>query len=317
MLTDALILILGLGILALGAEFLVRGGSSMASHLGMTPLLVGLTVVAFGTSAPELLVSVGGSLKGQDDIAVGNVIGSNIFNVGFILAVVALLNPINVKLSALKLDAPIVVGVSLISALVAVSGVISRPEGMALVVLLVAYTLLNIRLARKEAKTEVGMEFEVGVPKPATSILLDLGLIVGGLVLLMVGSSFLVGSTTRIAQAMNISDAVIGLTIVAAGTSAPELATSVIAAKRKQSDIAVGNVIGSNIFNLLGILGLSAIANPLNLSSFPFGDFWIMTAFSAAIIPMLWYSRRLCRWEGGLLLLGYVFYIWARWPGSG
>ena len=141
-------------------------------------------------------------------------------------------------------------------------------------------------------------------------------MIFGGLILLMLGSHFLLGSATRIAQMLNISDAVIGLTIVAAGTSTPELATSVVAAIRKHSDIAIGNVIGSNVFNILGILGLSTIVKPLSLSNFSFGDFWVMVVFSIAILPLMWTSRKLCRWEGGLLLLGYILFVWSRWPNS-
>lgn len=316
MTTDILYLLFGLGILTLGAEVLVRGGSSLARHLGMTPLLVGLTVVAFGTSTPEMLVSVGGSIKGQDEIALGNVIGSNIFNVGFILGIVALIYPINVKYSVLKLDAPTVFFASLIAVFVAFSGVVSRFEGSLLLVLLLAYTFVNIRLARNEIKAEVTNEYEKGIPKPTKSIWVDIFLILGGLVFLMLGSHFLLEAATRIAQVMNISDAVIGLTIVAAGTSMPELATSVVAAIRRHSDIAIGNVIGSNIFNILGILGLSSVVKPLSLANFSFDDFWVMTAFSIAILPLLWTSRRLCRWEGALLLLGYFFYIWSRWPDS-
>ncbi len=316
MITDTIILILGLGILTLGAEVLVRGGSSLASHLGMTPLLVGLTVVAFGTSTPEMLVSVGGSLKGQDDIALGNVVGSNIFNMGFILAVVALINPITVKLNILKFDAPVVICVCLLAVFVAYSGVVSRFEGLVLLALLATYTFVNIWVARKEAKTEIINEFEEGIPKPTKSVFLDLVMIAGGLILLMIGSNFLLESATGIAKAINISDSVIGLTIVAAGTSMPELATSIVAALRKHSDIAIGNVIGSNIFNILGILGLSALVKPLSVSNFPFGDFWIMAVFSVAVLPLLWTSRRLCRVEGVLLLLGYVFYVWTCWPES-
>ena len=316
MTADVILLLLGLGILTLGADVLVRGGSSLARHLGMTPLLVGLTVVAFGTSMPEMLVSVGGSLKGQDELALGNVVGSNIFNVGFILAIIALISPINIKYSVLKLGAPAVIVTALIAVVVAYSGLVSRFEGFLLLLLLFAYTFVNIRLARSEVKTEVISEFEEGIPKPTKSIWLDVALIFGGLILLMLGSHFLLGSATRIAQMLNISDAVIGLTIVAAGTSTPELATSVVAAIRKHSDIAIGNVIGSNVFNILGILGLSTIVKPLSLSNFSFGDFWVMVVFSIAILPLMWTSRKLCRWEGGLLLLGYILFVWSRWPNS-
>lgn len=317
MATNILFLIAGLGILILGAELLVRGGSSLALHLGMTPLLVGLTVVAFGTSTPEMLVSVGGSIKGQDEIALGNVIGSNIFNVGFILATVALIFPINVKCSVLKLDAPVMIFVCFIALIVARSGIISRLEGLLFLLLLFAYTAVNIRLAKNETTAEVRTEFEDGIPRITKSMRTDIILIVGGLFLLMAGSKVLLSAATRIAQIMNISDAVIGLTIVAAGTSMPELATSMVAAIRKHSDIAIGNVIGSNIFNILGILGLSSLVKPLRLSNFGFVDFWVMTFFSIVIFPLLWSSRKLCRWEGGLLLFGYVVYVWSLWPSHG
>ena len=316
MLIDILILLLGLSILTAGAELLVRGGSSLARHLGMTPLLVGLTVVAFGTSAPEMLVSVGGSIKGQDEIALGNVIGSNIFNIGFILATVALIFPINVKCSVLKLDAPAVIVTCFIALIIAYSGIVSRFEGFLLLFLLFAYTAVNIRLAKNETKAEVSTEFEEGIPGATKSICTDIFLIIGGLFLLIAGSQVLLRAATRIAQTLDISDAVIGLTIVAAGTSMPELATSIVAAARRQSDIAVGNVIGSNIFNILGILGLSSIVKPLSLFNFGFTDFWVMAFFSVAMFPLLWSSRKLCRWEGGLLLFGYILYVWSRWPSS-
>ena len=314
MLLDALILIVGLAVLSLGAEILVRGGSSLATNLGMTPLLVGLTIVAFGSSTPEMLVGVSGALKGQDNIVLGNVVGSNIFNVGFILAIVAVINPITVKVSVIKFDAPIVVGVSLLSIFTAYSGLISRLEGICLLLLLASYTAVNIWLARKEVKAEVQNEFAEEIPKPSQSVLLDLSLIIGGLILLIGGSHYLLESATAIAKALNISDAVIGLTIVAAGTGMPELATSVAAAIRKHSDIAIGNIIGSNIFNLLGILGLSSVVKPLDLANFPLDDFWVMTAFSVAILPLLWTSKRLSRWEGSLLLAGYALYLWTCWP---
>ena len=311
---SVILLIVGLGLLTAGAEALVRGSSSLARHLGLTPLVIGLTVVAFGTSTPEMMVSVGGSLQGHDDIAVGNVIGSNIFNVGLILAVCALVSPIVIRLGILKLDAPVVLALSVLAAAVVASGEVSRGLGTLFLFLLFGYTALSIWLARKQTSEPVGDEFETGVPKPTRSLKMDVILIVAGLACLMIGSKFFVDSSIDIARAFGVSEAVIGLTIVAAGTSMPELATSLVAAIRKQSDIVVGNILGSNIFNILGILGLSAVAKPLQAPNILPSDLWIMVGFALVMLPLFWTGRSLQRWEGAVLLAGYVTYVCSRWP---
>ena len=311
---NLLMLIVGLFVLIAGADALVRGGSSIARHLGLTPLVIGLTVVAFGTSAPEMMVSVGGSLKNQGDVAVGNVVGSNVFNIGFILAASAIIAPVKVKLSLLKLDAPLVIGATLLAAWLLRSETISRGAGVMLMCLLAAYTVLSIRLARKQASEEVKKEFERGVPGPTRSLKVDAIYIVGGLCLLVLGSRLLVDSSLGVARALGISEAVLGLTIVAAGTSMPELATSVVAALRGHADIAVGNILGSNLFNLLGILGLAAAVRPLHAPGIGQMDLWVMTAFSIVLLPLLWTGRKLQRWEGGLLMSGYIVYLWTLWP---
>lgn len=309
-----ILLIVGLGLLTAGAEALVRGGSSLARHLGLTPLVIGLTVVAFGTSTPETIVSVGGSLQGHDDIAVGNIIGSNIFNVGLILGVCALVSPIAIQLGILKLDAPLVLALSVLAAVVVILGEVSRGLGILFLVLLFGYTAWSIWLARKQTSELVGNEFETGVPKPTRSLKIDGILIVSGLACLMIGSKFLVKSSIDIAHAFGVSEAVIGLTIVAAGTSMPECATSLVAALRKQSDIAIGNILGSNTFNILGILGLSAVAKPLQAPNILPSDLYVMVGFALVMLPLFWTGRSLQRWEGGLLLAGYVTYVWSRWP---
>jgi cation:H+ antiporter len=308
------LLIVGLGLLVAGAESLIQGGAALARRLGLKPLVIGLTVVAFGTSAPEMVVSVAGSLKGQGDIALGNVVGSNIFNVGVILALAAIIAPVHVRLSLLKLDAPLVVVVSLAAVGLAAFNTIPRWGGGLLLALLIAYTVFSVRLARRQADAEIDREFERGVPSKMRSGWVEVALLLGGLGLLVVGSRLLVNSTIVLARALGAGEAVIGLTIVAAGTSMPELATSVVAAYRGQSDIAVGNVIGSNLFNILGILGLATTLRPLHAPGIGPLDLWMMVVFAVAALPLLWTGRKLQRWEGALLLGGYAAYLWARWP---
>jgi len=307
-------LILGLAALTFGAEGLVRGSASLAIRLGLTPLIIGLTIVAFGTSTPELVVSLGASLNNQADISIGNVVGSNIFNIGIILGLTALLCPVKVSLQVIKKDGPIMIAVSLLALFLITKGTISRLEGIALFTALVAYTAYSIWLAKKEVSAEIKQQFQEGVPSQSISLYRDLLFIGGGLLLLVTGSRLLVISATDIARLIGISEAVIALTIIAAGTSMPELATSIIAALRRQPDIAVGNVVGSNIFNILGILGVASIAKPLSATGITKLDLWVMVVFSVALLPLLYTDLKLQRWEGGLLLLGYGAYLWVLWP---
>ena len=310
------VLILGLVALTFGAEGLVRGSASLAIRLGLTPLIIGLTIVAFGTSTPELVVSLGASLNNQADISIGNVVGSNIFNIGIILGLTALLCPVKVSLQVIKHDGPIMIAVSLFALFLITEGTISRLAGIVLFTVLVAYTGFTIWLAKKEVSAEIERQFQDGVPSQSKSLYIDLLFIVGGLLLLVAGSHLLVVSATDIARFIGISEAVIALTIIAAGTSMPELATSLVAALRYQPDIAVGNVVGSNIFNILGILGVSSIAKPLSATGITGLDLWVMVAFAIALLPMMYTELKLQRWEGGLLLVGYVVYIWVLWPSS-
>ena len=307
-------MILGLVALTFGAEGLVRGSASLAIRFGLTPLIIGLTIVAFGTSTPELVVSLGASLNDQGDISIGNVVGSNIFNIGIILGLTALLCPVKVSLQVIKKDGPIMIAVSLLSLFLITRGTISRLEGIALFTALVAYTVYSIWLAKKEVSAEIEQQFQEGVPSQSKSLYLDLLFIGGGLLLLVFGSRLLVISATDIARLIGISEAVIGLTIIAAGTSMPELATSIVAALRRQPDIAVGNVVGSNIFNILGILGVASIAKPLSATGITKLDLWVMVGFSVALLPLLYTNLKLQRWEGGLLLFGYAAYLWVLWP---
>ncbi|MCC9075604.1 calcium/sodium antiporter [Litorilinea aerophila] len=310
------LLVVGLILLTAGAEGLVRGGASLARRLGLTPLVVGLTVVAFGTSMPELVVSLSSALRGVGDISLGNVVGSNIFNVGVILGLSAVVSPIRIQLGLIKLDMPVLIGISLLALGLALSGSVSRGAGVVLVLLLIAYTAFNIRLARKQTAAAVAQEFEEGVPGPTASWLWDLLFILGGLGLLIYGSNLLVNSAIALARAFGVSEAVIGLTLVAAGTSMPELATSIVAALRRQSDIAVGNVVGSNIFNILGILGVTAMVRPVLAPGISRLDLGVMVAYAVVLLPLLWSGQRLDRREGLLLVGGYLAYLWVLWPGT-
>ena len=310
-----LLLLAGLVALYFGAEWLVRGGASLAVRLGVTPLLVGLTVVAYGTSTPELIVSSTAAAQGQGAIAIGNVVGSNIFNIGFILGLTALVAPMRVQLQLLKFDTPVMVGVALLFLLFFRDGSIQRWESLVFLAGIVLYTVVNIRLARRQASADVRQEFDDSVPKPTGSPWTDTGLIVAGLATLVLGSRLFVTGAVDLARLFDISDAVIGLTIVAAGTSLPELASSLMAAWRKQPDIAIGNVVGSNIYNILAILGVCGmLASPVNGQGVSLTDTLIMIGFSAVLLVIAWSGFTLRRWEGALLLALYGGYLWHLWP---
>ncbi len=309
-----LLIVLSLALLCGGAEGLVRGSASLARRLGLSSLVVGLTVVAFGTSAPELVVSLRAAFGSSGDIAVANVVGSNCFNIGVILGLAALVRPLSIRFKLVQVDTPIMVGVSVLLFALASDHRIGRLEGAGLLLGIAAFTIATVWIARRSATRGVTAEFSEAAPAVLRSPALDAAFIIGGLGLLVVGANLLVHHAIAIARMLNVSEAVIGLTIVAAGTSMPELATSVIAAVRREPDIAVGNVVGSNIFNILGILGCSALARPLELPGISRLDFGAMVAFAGVLMPMLWTGRRLGRAEGAALLAGYAVYLWALWP---
>jgi len=306
---DLLQILGGLVALTLGAEALVRGAASLARRLGLTPLVIGLTVVAFGTSLPELVVSAQAAAAGQGTVALGNVVGSNIFNVGVILGITALLCPLGVALTVLRRDAPLVVAASLLLVLLAIPPQIGRLAGAVLVLLLVAVTAVNVVLARRETAAAAAADFAASLPRSRSSLLRDAALIVLGLALLLLGGRLLVEGAVALARALQVSERVIALTVVAAGTSLPELATSVVAALRRQTDVAVGNVLGSNLFNILGILGAAALIRPLPTMGLAWLDLGTMTLLAVVLWPLLWTSRRLQRWEGALLLVIYGAYL--------
>ena len=314
MLVPGLLILLACLILFVGAELLVRGGASIAIKLGLTPLVVGLTVVAFGTSAPELLVSLKASFSGQSDIAVGNVVGSNIFNIAVILGLSAVVFPVTTHLQVLRWDAPVLLGVTILTPLTFLDGSISRLEGGILALGAVAYTVWAVRMAKKDLAR--GEEVDIDLPEvnPAAGIGGDVLKIAGGLGILVLGSRLLVDNSVIVAKSLGVSEAIIGLTIVAAGTSMPELATSVVAAFRKQSDIALGNVLGSSLFNLLFVLGCSASIRPLITTGLHRVDLIAMIGITVLMVPLIATGQRLNRWEGLLLFLCYIGYLGVMWP---
>jgi cation:H+ antiporter len=301
-------------LLYLGAEGLVRGSASLALRLGLTPLVVGLTVVAMGTSMPELLVSVKAALQHRGDLALGNVVGSNIFNIGAILGITALLAPMRVQFQLIKIDAPILLAVSLGVVGVLWDGRVGQCEGAVLLAGLIAYVAGNVWIARRTATVAVEQEFAEGVPTRSGSVVLDILFILGGLGVLVLGARWLTEHSVELARGFGVSEAVIGLTIVAAGTGVPELAASIVAAIKKEPDIALGNVIGSNIFNILGVLGVASLLAPLSAPAISRFDLWTMVGMAAVLVPMLWTGLRVSRVEGGALFAVYCGYLFLLWP---
>ena len=314
MLADIASFTLGLVALVAGAHALVRGASKLALSLGISPLVVGLTVVAFGTSAPEVAVSVGAALDGRSEMAVGNVVGSNIFNVLFILGLSALIVPLVVNAQLIRQEVPIMIGASLLLVVLAMDGRLDRLESALLLALLGAYTVFLIVQSRRQTQATRD-EYAEAVPPDRDwdrHWAAQAGLVVAGLVLLVVGSNWLVDAAIAFARALGVSELVIALTIVAAGTSMPEVATSVTAALKGERDIAVGNVVGSNTFNILGCLGASGLAGGNGLTIAPAVmnfDIWVMLAVAIACLPMFVAGREIGRGKGLLFLAYYVAYV--------
>ena len=305
----AIQLIAGFFCLVAGAEWLVRGASKLALAIGVSPLVIGLTIVAFGTSAPELAVNLRAAYLGLPDMAVGNVVGSNIFNVLFILGLSALFSPLMISRQLMRLDVPLMIGVSVLMYGLSLNGAINRLEGGLLFALLVIYTVFLIRQSRKE--DYAARELEGRAPVKPESWLKDVIWIGAGLVLLIMGARWLVEGAVEMAHALGIDELVIGLTIVAAGTSLPELATSVVAALKGERDIAVGNVVGSNTFNILSVLGLSSVVAPAGIDVSPAAlsfDIPVMIAVAAACLPVFFTGFKISRWEGFWFVAYYVAY---------
>jgi cation:H+ antiporter len=308
------IFIIGLIVLIFGAEILVRGASRLALSFGISPLVVGLTIVAFGTSSPELAVSLQSAFAGQASMAVANAVGSNIFNVLFILGMSALIVPLLVHDQLIRQEVPVMIGVSLLLPAVAWDGAISRLEGLCLVAVMVTYTAFLIVQSRRNNR-ELVEEFAEEMPDRSSPWrkhwLVQIGLIVAGVALLVLGSHWLVDAAIAFARYLEVSEVVISLTVIAAGTSLPEVATSVTAALRGHRDISVGNVVGSNIFNILGVIGPAAalvpgglaVANALIVFDIP-----VMVAVAVACLPIFFTGNLIARWEGAVFLMMFCAY---------
>lgn len=312
-----LLFVLGIALLVLGAEWLVRGSSQLAAVIGISPLVIGLTVVALGTSAPELAVSVRAAWGGNPDIAFGNVVGSNICNVLLLLGLSALIAPLVVAQQLVRLDVPIMIGVSLLLYGLASDGRIGRWDGLLLFGGILAYTTFAVIKGRQEQQVAVKDEYDQAfrvTPRPhgAVAVMHQLTMIVIGLGTLVLGAHWLVDGAVAAAHWLGVSELVIGLSIVAVGTSLPEIATSIIAALRGERDIAVGNAVGSNLFNILAVLGLSSLVSPNGVAVAPAAlrfDLLVMIGAAVACLPIFFTGNRIARWEGALFFGYYLAYL--------
>ena len=297
--------VLGLVLLYFGADSLVKGGASIALKLNVSPLVIGLTLVAYGTSAPEMVVSIDAALKGLGDVSIGNVVGSNICNIALILGLCAVITPLRVNPELLKFDIFVMIGSAgcLLGFFILNSGV-NRVEGACLLLAAISYTLWSFYASRKGGMKEK----EDDLPKVQYGILLSVIFVLGGLAALVGGAKLFVNSAVRIAEFCGVSEAVIGLTVVAIGTSLPELATSVVAAIKKEQDIAIGNVIGSNIFNVLAILGAAPLITPVRAEGISWGDMGLMLAISILLYPIMKSGLEINRKEGIFFLAVYGIY---------
>jgi cation:H+ antiporter len=309
-------LVIGVVFLVLGAELLVKGAATIASKLGIAPVIIGLTVVAFGTSAPELAVSVSAAVGGNADVAFGNVVGSNIGNILLILGASAVVGGLAVQQRIIRFDIPLLIVVSVLALVLSLDNNIGRIDGIVLFAGVVAYVGWLIREARGE-RSDIAAEYAESVESLEGAAVerplwFNVTLVVAGLAVLVVGSQLLVNAATDIAESAGVSDLVIGLTVVAIGTSLPELATSIMAAIRGQRDIAVGNVIGSNLFNLMSVLGITSIVSSggIGVSDVSLRlDFPVMLAATIVLVPIVWSGFQIKRWEGFVLIAFYAAYV--------
>ncbi|WP_417582591.1 calcium/sodium antiporter [Pelagibacterium sp.] len=310
-----LLLVVGLILLVAGGEGFVRGSVAIAEKLGMSPLLIGLTLVGFGTSLPELVTSVQAALDGAPGISVGNVMGSNIANILLILGITAMIYPIAVDKAVLRRDGSVLVFASLAALAIVVIGSLGRVAGLILVALLITYLTYSY-FADRKAQASANVRAEVEATGGKQSVLVSTLFVIGGLALTVLGARLLVSSAVEIATALGVSETIIGLTVVAIGTSLPELVTSVIAAVRRHTDLALGNIIGSNIFNIFSILGITALIQPIPVPEEIIRlDIWVMLGATALLLAFSYTQRQIVRWEGGVLLALYLGYI--GWLGLG
>ena len=303
----------GLIMLYAGGEGLVRGSSSLALRAGISPLVIGLTVVAFGTSSPELIVSVKAALQKNSAISLGNVIGSNIANIALILGISAIIRPLNVHLNVIRREIPIMIFVTVILIFFLIDGNISSTNGFILVTLLVFYVIISIYLSNKEKNKEAEKEFANEI-KTNLSLPIAALMVLAGLALLIIGADLFIKGAVALARIFKVSDIIIGLTVVAVGTSLPELITSMVAAFKKESDIAIGNVVGSNIFNILDILGIASIITPISTKEVNSIDILVLIITSIVLLPLSWSGLRITRLEGIVLVIGYFIYVYSMIP---
>jgi cation:H+ antiporter len=318
-LTAVSLVLIGLVLLAGGGEALVRAATTLAEIAGVAPAVIGLTVVAAGTSLPELVVSVVAALEKQPDIAIGNVVGSNIFNVAAALGVTAMVFPLPVHGNAVRLEWPVMFAASVWCLLVASDGTIGRVDGAISVAALAAFIAYSVRIARRRVTSpesrELGDEVEdrdidARGSRGAPRLVVPLLVLAAGIAALVVGGKLLVDGAVALARLAGMSERQIALTIVAGGTGAPELATSLVAAFRRRTDVAVANMIGSNIFNVLGILGVAAVITPIPVSpTIVHSDMWWMIGTAALLAPVLWTRRVISRGAGAVLAVTYVVYV--------
>jgi cation:H+ antiporter len=308
-----LFLVLGLILLFIGAEGLIRGSSALALKIGITPLVVGLTVVAFGTSSPELVVSLKAAFIGNSSISLGNVVGSNVANIALILGISSLIRPLDVHANVIRREIPIMIGITILLILLLIDGELNLADGLILALGFIIYIVSNIIVARKEKNTEVENEFKEGL-KTRLGVPVSIIFIAGGLSFMILGANLFVTSSISIAKAIGVSDAIIGLTIVAIGTSMPELITSIVASYKNESDIAIGNVVGSNIFNILGILGITVLIISVNAEGIDFIDYGVMLFASLILLPLSKTGFMISRLEGIFLVVGYIIYIYYLLP---
>ncbi|SFE70022.1 calcium/sodium antiporter [Roseivivax sediminis] len=317
----------GLVLLIAGGEFLVRGAVQVATGLGVSPLVIGLTLVGFGTSTPELVTSVQAAMSDAPGIAYGNIVGSNIANILLIAGIAAMISPMVVASAALKRDGAVMLVVAVVFGLAAFTMPLGRMVGVIFISALATYVYLAFRQEMSSSKSDHGAVYDKSLAlqetdaalappaTPRTSFLVSALIALAGLALVVIGGRFLVDGAVSLARGFGISETVIGLTIVAVGTSMPELVTSVVAGLRKQGDVAFGNIVGSNIYNILGIGGFTALiapgAVPTEIVSF---DNLVMIGVSLALVGFAWTGLRVARWEGAVLLGGYLIYVYAIWP---
>lgn len=311
MIISILILFAGLVVLVLGGDFLIKGSSSIALKMKLSPLVVGLTIVAFGTSAPELLISVKAALTSSPDLAMGNVIGSNICNLALVLGLTAIISPIYVKRNTIWIDWPMTMGSSLLLYILVREGLINSYEGLIFILILVLYLFFVIRKSRKDINVARELQQEFNLPKSSSTYLKDFTYIAIGSIGLFFGAELFVSSAQDLARNLGIEERIIGITVVALGTSLPELVTATVASFKKETDLALGNLMGSNIFNILSILGITSIIKEIEVSDVILNtDIIWMLGITLIILPMMLSKRQIGRIEGIILLFIYIYYTY-------